>query len=226
MQDELEPEIWPPIGIPSDYRTQVVDMQEWDNAEHDREMRLSATYRWPCEFLFRYKRLKQPTDILESSVPRWHVTTFASFNREVYTPTPDFPYRGLWVGNFSEIGPEFILFTQFHAPYMDGEIERVASSLFGIKLTREHGMSGSEVAFATHDTSSHGELRIAHENEISGTRVVLAEALNLDDGKFEDAELMLLSHDCVALHWIEDARLSVFKRVLPPKTPDWELGAE
>jgi len=38
--------------------------------------------------------------------------TYATLDPELYTPTPDKPYRGIWVGDYSAHGCEFLLITQ------------------------------------------------------------------------------------------------------------------
>jgi hypothetical protein len=88
--------------------------------------------------------------------------TFAAVEEKRYTPDAKHPWRGVWVGDYSAHGCEVVL---FHQPErMEGRV------LSGIKLSGDINVPRGECTFHVPDLLD--EVRIAHEREWPGARVV------------------------------------------------------
>jgi len=131
-----------------------------------------------------------------TSAPGLHlgeeVYTYATLEPWLYTPTKEKPYRGIFVGDYSGHGCEFLL---MHQPE-DGEKfdeskiiqqedetvqewearkkeERVnRGSLYAIKLTGDPNVPRGEYTFVVDDLSSKGYVRTAAEKPFVGSRIV------------------------------------------------------
>jgi hypothetical protein len=101
-------QLWPPITIPSENRVLRGD-GSLDHREKDLEPSTITS-----EFAFRIRKWAHfrfglpifPTD------DRDNVSTFATLDPSLYTPTQEKPYQGIWVGDYSFHGCEFLLFLQ------------------------------------------------------------------------------------------------------------------
>ncbi|KAK9239878.1 hypothetical protein V1525DRAFT_397024 [Lipomyces kononenkoae] len=132
------------------------------------------------------------------------VETIARLRPDLYTSNPEFPYRGLWIGDYESHGGEFIL---FHQP--------TKNRLEAIKLTGDPNVPRAEYSFVVDDLS-HTE-RVCAEPEWPGARVVAAQghtaALNFTNNAFSPTQLILISDDLVAHYWINLSRIKKFRRV-------------
>lgn len=121
------------------------------------------------------------------------VTTYSTLDPEVYTPTADQPWRGIWVGDYSGHGCEFLLITQTHsAPFdeaafdasrLDDETDaefqqrkadakRYRGRLEAIKLTGDPNVPRGECTFVAEDLGEDGYVTTVEEQPFRGTRVV------------------------------------------------------
>jgi hypothetical protein len=130
------------------------------------------------------------------NVPGLHlgeeVNTYATLEPCLYTPTRDKPWRGIWVGDYSGHGCEFLLMNQpddeepfDEASVIQKEDETVEEwqarkiderlyrgSLEAIKLTGDPNVPRGEYTFVVDDLSKNGYIRTATESKFKGARIV------------------------------------------------------
>ncbi|KAK4121959.1 hypothetical protein N657DRAFT_600190 [Parathielavia appendiculata] len=161
------------------------------------------------------------------------IATYATLYPSLYTPTPSKPFRGIFVGDYGPHGCEFIWIEQhqddlddivslegesdedFAARKRDATIYR--GSLEAVKLTGDPNVPRGEITFYAPDLGEDGFVRVAQEPPFLGVRVVRSKGHVANEGfaidAFIDGELLLISPDCLAHHWIDMGRVSYFHRV-------------
>ena len=101
--------LWPPALIPSTQRVRNASVGGYRDAGH-----IPTTLTSVCETAFRVRQWGQLTSL--SRLTGVHmgetVTTYGAIPSKLYTPTAEKPLRGLWVGDYSSHGCEFILIHQ------------------------------------------------------------------------------------------------------------------
>ena len=120
--------------------------------------------------------------------------TLATIPTEAYTPTPEKPWKGIWVGDYGH-GHEFLAFLQPVEPidlpplaaqrleFMDLDRRSVSvedgdslnseqNQLIGVKLTGDVNVPRGEYSFIVPDISDGGTIRYADEAVFKGARVV------------------------------------------------------
>lgn len=130
------------------------------------------------------------------------IMTFSTVPEEYYTPTKEKPWQGIWVGDYSGHGCEFLLLIQsavdkssglpkasFQTPlqhHLDGSdlqgrrslpVEKgedgsCTGRLEAIKLTGDPNVPRGEYTWVAEDIGSGGLLRVAGEKIFKGARVV------------------------------------------------------
>ncbi|KAL8668417.1 MAG: hypothetical protein Q9168_006951 [Polycauliona sp. 1 TL-2023] len=130
------------------------------------------------------------------------VMTFSTVPEEYYTPTKEKPWQGIWVGDYSGHGCEFLLLIQSavdkslstpksssHTPlqhHLDGPNLRgqrslpvgkgqdgsCAGRLEAIKLTGDPNVPRGEYTWVAEDIGPGGLVRVANEKMFKGARVV------------------------------------------------------
>jgi hypothetical protein len=121
------------------------------------------------------------------------ISTFSTLDPYLYTPTPEKPYRGIWVGDYSGHGCEFLLMHQpdDEEPFDINSVEprrdheslaewekRVQEAkayrgrLEAIKLTGDPNIPRGEHTFIADDLGDAGFVRVAEEEPFKGARVV------------------------------------------------------
>jgi hypothetical protein len=120
------------------------------------------------------------------------ISTYATLDPELYTPTARYPYRGIWVGDYSGHGCEFLLVHQPERddetdpdilPRREGETEEdyaqrkidetvYRGRLEAIKLTGDPNVPRGEYTFIVEDLGPAGFVRIIQEAPFHGARVV------------------------------------------------------
>lgn len=114
------------------------------------------------------------------------ISNYATIDPELYTPTKEKPYQGIWVGDYSAHGCEFLLIYQFTRPAgvsptlatEDRNIHEVAAggdrwnTLRAVKLTGDPNVPRGELSFVALDTGPHGLIRVAEEEPFVGARIV------------------------------------------------------
>ncbi|KAJ8103087.1 hypothetical protein POJ06DRAFT_62678 [Lipomyces tetrasporus] len=190
--------LWPPLLIPADDRTRN---------ESPTGFRGHVLHRKDASTnLFRLRRwISFMNADSQGVIMGERVETIARLRPELWTRRdPQFPYRGVWIGDYESHGGEFVL---FHQP--------TKNRLEAIKLTGDPNVPRAEYSFVVDDLS-HTE-RVCSEPEWPGARVVAAQghtaALNFTNNAFSPTQLILISADLVAHYWINLSRIKIFRRV-------------
>ncbi|OAX80421.1 hypothetical protein ACJ72_05247 [Emergomyces africanus] len=239
-EENSEKMVWPPRIIPSDERVDISDL-------HNGSFKLRGNgprgYEDICTSAFEIRRWAQLGNfgaVFDGSDSRHGVSTFASLQSELYTPTREKPYQGIWVGDYSGHGSEFLLVLQRDDPivasldheHLDTENDSSSSApsssaslslpvprgrLEAIKLTGDPNVPRGQITFFAEDIGPGGLIRIADEDLFKGARVVRSQghiaSTNFRDDKFIPAQLFLVSQDCMALFWEELKHISYYRRV-------------
>jgi len=100
-EEAIDPqtEVCPPLIIPSTTRTRGVSMNGFADAGH-RPQNIGQI----CENAIRLYTGHA------MHAPHWH--TWSALDPELVTPTPEYPMRGIWMGDYNGHGSEFIAFLQ------------------------------------------------------------------------------------------------------------------
>ncbi|GAQ38893.1 hypothetical protein AtubIFM56815_007473 [Aspergillus tubingensis] len=196
---------WPPKTIPTKHRVYRGEVDpEWEHqppqldkiSEHAFRIR-----RWA------HFRLGMPIFTAGRSET---LSTYATLDPELYTPTDKKPYQGIWVGDYSAHGCEFLLFLQ-----RDHGEERC--SLEAIKLTGDPNVPRGEISFSADDIGPGGFVRIAEEALFQGARIVRSKGhvagLGFRDDTFISSQLILISSECVAHYWETMGHISYYRRL-------------
>lgn len=121
------------------------------------------------------------------------VTTYSTLEPDVYTPTADQPWKGIWVGDYSGHGCEFLLIKQNHATPFDeaafdatreehetdtefaqrkADAKKYRGSLEAVKLTGDPNIPRGECTFVADDLGDDGYVTTVEEQPFAGARVV------------------------------------------------------
>ncbi|KAK1145361.1 hypothetical protein N8T08_004236 [Aspergillus melleus] len=213
--------LWPPPTIPSDY-----------HVYRDVEPHLAnGTCRPPnletmSEHAFRIRRwahfrLGMPIFTAGRSET---LSTYSTLDPRLYTPTREKPFQGIWVGDYSAHGCEFLLFMQRdpdsghldQPPSDSGEII-YRGSLEAVKLTGDPNVPRGEITFASNDIGPGGFVRTADEALFKGARIVRSRGhvagLGFRDDSFIDSQLILINPECIAHYWETMGHISYYRRL-------------
>ncbi|KAI0121093.1 F-box domain-containing protein [Xylariales sp. AK1849] len=166
------------------------------------------------------------------------IATYSTLDPALYTPTPERPYRGIWVGDYSGHGCEFLLLNQ---PELEGEedakkpLERnqdetdaefetrflhekvYKGRLEAIKLTGDPNVPRGEYTFITEDIGEAGYVGVAQDPPFEGARVVKSyghiASMGFLNDKYMESQLILISHNRLAQFWVGFGHISFFERV-------------
>ncbi|KAH8842003.1 hypothetical protein MCOR27_004812 [Pyricularia oryzae] len=163
------------------------------------------------------------------------LTTYSTLDPALYTPTPEAPWRGIWVGDYSGHGCEFLLLNQIitgteehdltrEEGLTDEEFEakkeearKYRGRLEAIKLTGDANVPRGEPTFVAEDLGPGGFVTVIEEKPFTGCRVVRSKGhvaqsgFNLD--KYIESQLIMISHDRLAQYWVDFGHISYFERV-------------
>ncbi|PHH93238.1 hypothetical protein CDD83_9508 [Cordyceps sp. RAO-2017] len=164
--------------------------------------------------------------------------TYSTLDPVLYTPTATKPWRGIWVGDYSGHGCEFLLINQpDDAPATDAELGLVRGEqeteaawrqrrlegriyrgrLEAIKLTGDPNVPRGEYTFVADDLGPGGFAGIATDAPFVGARVVRSKghvaATGFVDDKYIDSQLLLISPNRLAQYWVGFGHISFFERV-------------
>ncbi|KAL7939231.1 hypothetical protein V8C35DRAFT_286079 [Trichoderma chlorosporum] len=164
--------------------------------------------------------------------------TYSTLDPALYTPTREKPWRGIWVGDYSGHGCEFLLINQPDDPpatdaelgifrdendsdeaweqkRLDSRINR--GRLEGIKLTGDPNIPRGEYTFVVNDLGPDGCVGTATDPQFSGARIVKSEGHIAATGflrdKFIESQLILISPNRLAQHWVGFGHISFLERV-------------
>ncbi|KAK7984679.1 hypothetical protein PG996_006080 [Apiospora saccharicola] len=163
------------------------------------------------------------------------LVTYSTLDPTLYTPTKERPWRGIWVGDYSGHGCEFLLLNQpdveeTNTPLdrQEGETdaqyeerflnERVYKGrLEAIKLTGDPNVPRGEYTFIAKDLGEAGFVDVAQEHPFQGARVVKSTGHIAHTGfyndKYMESQLILISHNRLAQFWVDFGHISFFERV-------------
>ncbi|KEY65679.1 hypothetical protein S7711_07512 [Stachybotrys chartarum IBT 7711] len=166
------------------------------------------------------------------------VMTYSTLDPSLYTPTPTKPWRGIWVGDYSGHGCEFLLLHQpDDEPATDEQLGLIRSAseskaewerrrmeariyrgrLEAIKLTGDPNIPRGEYTFVVDDLGPNGYVGISSDSPFTGSRIVRSKGhiamTGFQDDKFIESELFLISQNRLAQHWLEFGHISFFERV-------------
>ncbi|KAL1991572.1 hypothetical protein VTN49DRAFT_4880 [Thermomyces lanuginosus] len=109
LSAEIAPELWPPVTIPSAkrvYRNPVDELKARTVKEEKEKL------EHVCNIAFRLIQFVSLGPGYPVLVAHNNPSTFATLHPSLYTPTKEKPYQGIWVGDYSMHGCEFLLFLQ------------------------------------------------------------------------------------------------------------------
>ncbi|KAI9924629.1 hypothetical protein ASPWEDRAFT_516548 [Aspergillus wentii DTO 134E9] len=215
---------WPPLTIPSRHR--VYRDVDGGRSELDRPPRSLAQMSESAFRIRRWAQMGMPIFMADGTEA---LSTYATLDPELYTPTKEKPYQGIWVGDYSAHGCEFMLFMQrdpepgsiqsHEAGESENDDEEVVprGSLEAIKLTGDPNVPRGQISFVAQDIGPGGLVRVADEALFQGARMVRSQGhvagLGFRDDTFIDSQLILISTDCVAHYWEAMGHISYLRRV-------------
>ncbi|KAL2013252.1 hypothetical protein VTN00DRAFT_777 [Thermoascus crustaceus] len=100
---------WPPLTIPSSnrvYREMEIHPSEWHQPSQNVDQISESAFR-----VRRWARFRMGFPIFATGSTET-MSTYATLDPKLYTPTREKPYQGIWVGDYSDHGCEFLLFLQ------------------------------------------------------------------------------------------------------------------
>ncbi|KAJ4422249.1 hypothetical protein N0V82_003109 [Gnomoniopsis sp. IMI 355080] len=183
-----------------------------------------------------------PSPSMESSPFATHigdsVTTYSTLDPDVYTPTADQPWKGIWVGDYSGHGCEFLLIKQNHTEPFDeaafdatreeqetdadfarrkADAKKYRGSLEAVKLTGDPNIPRGECTFVAEDLGDDGYVTTVEEQPFAGARVVQSKGHVARTGFTHDryikSQLLLISENRLAQFWVGFNHISFFERV-------------
>ncbi|KAG8416027.1 hypothetical protein J3459_013835 [Metarhizium acridum] len=166
------------------------------------------------------------------------VITYSTLDPVLYTPTPTKPWRGIWVGDYSGHGCEFLLINQPDDPHVtDAELGLVRDAdetdkawekrrreaytyrgrLEAIKLTGDPNVPRGEYTFVCDDLGPGGYVGVATDPPFAGARVVKSKghvaATGFIQDKYIESQLLLIGPNRLAQYWVGFGHISFFERV-------------
>jgi len=226
--------LWPPPTIPARHRVRNVSQEGFVGDGHKPQNRAEISHQ-----AFRLRHWMQMTG--QNHAPGVHlgeeVYTYATLDPKLYTPTEEKPWRGIWVGDYSGHGCEFLLMNQpdneepfdessviqkedetlveFEARKKDERIYR--GRIEAIKLTGDPHVPRGEYTFIADDISQAGYIRTADEARFHGARIVKSRghiaATMFRNDKYIESQLIMVSNNRLAQYWVGFGHISFYERV-------------
>ncbi|CDM33434.1 hypothetical protein DTO013E5_7302 [Penicillium roqueforti] len=211
--------LWPPRTIQTNART-VRDLRDSSPPIPKYLSDLSESF-------FRVR--KWANQELTSPAPNEPGLTFSTLDPVLYTPTEAKPYQGIWVGDYSAHGCEFLLVSQDKittvAPGSENESKiidaqedvRHRGPLLAVKLTGDPNVPRGQYSFVADDIGASGFISIGTEEPFVGARIVRCRGhvagLGFHDDTYIESQLILISPDHMAHYWKEMGHVSYYRRV-------------
>ncbi|KAG6042102.1 hypothetical protein E4U41_005650 [Claviceps citrina] len=171
------------------------------------------------------------------------VMTYSTLDPVLYTPTEGKPWRGIWVGDYSGHGCEFLLIHQpDDAAVTDAELGLVRGPdetieawnrrqretrmyrgrLEAIKLTGDPNVPRGEYSFIADDLGPEGFVGIASAPHFAGARIVKSKghiaATGFVRDKYIESQLLLIGPNKLAQYWY-----SMFEETSWPEISSYDL---
>ncbi|KAI5864952.1 F-box domain-containing protein [Durotheca rogersii] len=235
--------IWPPPAIPAHHRVS-------GQPAGVHPLATSVNYTSASTSIFQPRNRSEASDQI-FRIRQWmemgppalgvhvaeEVVTYSTLDPILYTPTPEKPWRGIWVGDYSGHGCEFLLVNQpeheeerdkaplvrlegeteaeFHERFLYERVHR--GRLEAIKLTGDANVPRGEYTFVADDLGDDGFIGVAREPPFQGARVVKSKGhiahMGFYNDKYIESQLLLLSHNRLAQYWVGFGHISFFERV-------------
>lgn len=185
-------QVWPPPSIPSSHHVRNHSQSGFRGAGHKPQHRHEVS-----DHAFRLRKWVRLNGFLaggpeaNGTHSMEDVQTFATIDEKLYTPTPEYPWRGIFVGDYSGHGCEFLLMHQpEHTPYREHELDRRCGesneeyelrigdplihrgSIEAIKLTGDPNVPRGEYTFIADDIGPEAYVRTADEERFKKARIV------------------------------------------------------
>ncbi|KAI1264852.1 hypothetical protein F5Y18DRAFT_388626 [Xylariaceae sp. FL1019] len=232
-------QLWPPLTIPAHERVLGHPSQITRAVSNAMSLRSWKAQR-PSEASDQAFRICQ---WMELGVPpvRFHVNeelvTYSTLDPSLYTPTREKPWKGIWVGDYSTHGCEFILINQpdslesrHQEPFakLEGESDEEFEARFltervyrgrleAIKLTGDPNVPRGEYTFIVDDLGERGQLGIAQTPPFEGARIVKSRGhiagIGFANDRYLNSQLIIVSHNRLAQYWVDFHHISYFERV-------------
>lgn len=220
MNTILRDKYWPPPTIEAPHRVAnvgPVGVNEGYNAEATSKILQNppAARVEISDHAFHLRRWVEFGRVMRAHIGE-ELVTYSTLDAKLYTPTPEKPYRGIFVGHYGPHGCEFIL---MHQPD-DGEAAETVQrkedetdeeftrrnqeakvyrgGLAGIKLTGDPNVPRGEYTFVAKDIGDEGFVKVAEEEEFAGARVVKAKG-HVAEHNFRDGELSFFRYPFIIL---------------------------
>ncbi|CDO55394.1 conserved hypothetical protein [Geotrichum candidum] len=184
--------VWPPFTITAVDRTRNTSTNHFSG-------HFTPGSTTPSSDLFRLKRFPS-FGVLTSPLV---TETFSRISPELLTPTPEFPWRGIWLADYSTHGPEFLL---FHQP--------VKTRLEAIKLTGDVCVPRGEYSFIVENLNH--ALPITYTewpNSLVCESKGQVSQINFTNPEYIEAQTILIDHNEIAQYWISMDYIMYLRRI-------------
>ena len=163
--------LWPPRNFPSVQRVRNQSSSQFRTDTHRPKTLADAS-----DQTFRLRKFLQWSSLMQplSSVRMGEdVSTFSTLLEDCYIPTEDKPYQGIWVGDYSAHGCEFLLVMQTeHPPEVDTSRRSSTDSLLPSGLAIEP----KEAVSLTNDAPEKDDTVTDHQDcELNEDRALAAQ---------------------------------------------------
>ena len=162
--------LWPPSIIPSVQRVRNESQNKFrDEAHRPRTLDLMSDRTFRIRKWVEFSNLMQPLSSIRMGED---VMTYSTLLEESYVPTKEKPYQGIWVGDYSGHGCEFLLVLQREvSPNMTMSRQSSTGSL-------PPGMSIEEMEAEAQDDSEAGFHHMSQEEMMQQTYEADAQAIS------------------------------------------------
>ena len=170
--NEANANLWPPPLIPANDRIERETLP----------LRLPERASEASETGFRIRRWAHFRFGLQTGLASDNeaIFSYATLDPSLYTPTREKPYQGIWVGDYSAHGCEFLLLFQQDPPPSDSEETEGETagdivqkgSLEAVKLTGDPNVPRGEYSFLAKDIGPNGFLSVSDSKPFEGARIV------------------------------------------------------
>ncbi|KAI9862306.1 MAG: hypothetical protein M1813_004782 [Trichoglossum hirsutum] len=224
-------QVWPPYVIPALQRVR-------NDYGSDLGSHLPKNLSQASDQAFRIRRWMEFGRFEQSSRIRMgeFVTTFSTLMPELWTPTEQKPWQGIWAGDYSQHGCEFLLLHQPNTVTSASTIVETGSEwedgsggrtdiyqgrLEAIKLTGDPNVPRGEYSWIAEDIGTGGLLRVAEEEIFRGARIVKSKGHIAGEGfvNGKPLSLFLVKHHMQAL-----SRQHTWYRYVHPVATDYDLS--
>jgi hypothetical protein len=176
-------DFWPPPIIPSNAR---VSRDLRDHPEQSDRPQVPNHLSELSEYAFRLRKWANYLHVF-SSGPREATITYSTLDPSLYTPTKIKPYQGIWVGDYSAHGCEFLLLRQTDPNTENENLDETMDTdpqtedivqqgrLEAIKLTGDPNVPRGQYSFIAEDIGPKGLIRVTTDEPFAGSRIVHCE---------------------------------------------------